>query len=62
MNLYLIETKFGDYYVIADDPTSAEILLKDYVKEYGSPEIKTIKYLAQATKDPNFKSNKMLIL
>jgi len=62
MNLYLFYTKWGNYYVLGDDTTSAEIKLREYVKDYGEPEIKEVKYLANTTNDLKFKTNKMLVL
>lgn len=67
MKLYKLSTTgLGDFYTIADDPTSAEKKYYEIIPStYGagdSRKIKQITILAESLDDPRFISGKFLIL
>lgn len=71
MNLYLLSTKLGDYYVIEESPNHAQDKLKSLfdLADYGFGEerkVINIKLVAEEVKEfsgkPNFSSGNKLIL
>lgn len=67
MKLYLLKTGTGDYYVLANDPTTAEEQLVKTLNlaEYGytkERKVTNIQILAEAIEDCRFLTGKRLLI